>query len=131
MSAQWQKLIEERPPDSFIYSIMTADVFTNDLHATVQIENCCSVYSAGAHETTLLSLKPCREGKQGLDGEAGFRRGDRREILPNRIDAGLAANSAARRYGSEPLHRIKLSSDTHSQIDHHRILRGRRNSADL
>ena len=73
---------------------MTADIFPHNLALTVQIENSGSMNSTRSRKIALVFSQQLRKRQQRFYVDPNCCRSNRWKILPDRFDAGLAADSA-------------------------------------
>ena len=115
-------IVEKGAADCFIGGVVTADVFAHNLRLAIHIENACRVDAAGSREINLRLSQFSRERKQCVDVDPSIYGFDSGKILPDGIDARLAANSATALDRSEALYRIQFHFHTRGKIDNHNIV---------
>ena len=103
----------------------------DNLRLTIQIENAGRVDSAGSREITLRLSQFSRERKQCVDVDPDRCRSYWRKVLPDGIDARLAAKPATARDRAEALGRIQFYFHARGKIDNYDIIARLRNSGDL
>src|SRR5947199_1249664 len=110
---------------------MATDILASDFQFAIHIENARRVDSAGSREINLRLSQFSRERKQCVDVDPNIYRFDSGKILPDGIDARLAAKPATARDRSEALYRIQFHLHTRRKIDNHNIVARLCNSGDL
>src|SRR5437016_3709962 len=101
---------------------MATDILASDFQFAIHIENARRVDSAGSREINLRLSQFSRERKQCVDVDPSIYGFDSGKILPDGIDACLAAKSATARDRSEALYRIQFHFHTRGKIDNHNIV---------
>src|SRR6185437_1061383 len=101
---------------------MTADVFAHNLRLAMHIENARRVDTAGSREINLCLSQFSRKRKQCADVNPNIYGFDSRKILPDGIDARLAAKTATARDRAEALYRIQFHFHTRGKIDNHNVV---------
>src|SRR6266480_5993633 len=125
MAIQRQRPTEKRVTDDLIDRVMAADVLTNNFQFTVQIKNSRGMNSTGSREIALCLSQFFRERKQFGDLDSNISRSDSGKILPDRVDARLAAKPAAARNRSETLRGVQPDSYAPGKLDNHNVVDAR------
>jgi hypothetical protein len=119
---QWKPPVEKRAANHFIDGVVTTDVFMDNFGFARQIENSGSMNPPGPRELALEFSQERRQRQQNFSVDPDiFARRDRREILPDRRDAFLAANAATARDRSESLGRAEFCFHAFGQLNHNNI----------
>src|SRR2546430_272708 len=125
MAIQRQRPTEKRVTDDLIDRVMAADVLTNNFQFTVQVKNSRGMNSTGSREIALCLSQFFRERKQFGDLDSNISRSDCGKILPDRVDARLAAKPAAARNRSETLRGVQPDSYSPGKLDNHNVVDAR------
>src|SRR5438046_10254044 len=110
---------------------MATDILASDFQFAIHIENARRVDSAGSRKIALRLSQFSRERKQCVDVDPNIYRFDSRKVLPDGIDARLAAKPATARDCAEALYRVQFHFHTCGKIDNHNIVARLLNSGEL
>ena len=101
---------------------MATDILPSDFQFAIHIKNACRVDSAGSREINLRLSQFSRERKQCVDVDPNIYGFDSGKILPDGINARLAANSTTALDRAKALYRIQLHFHTCGKLDNHNIV---------
>src|SRR5215510_8545802 len=108
MPSQRQQLVEERAPYCFIHGVVPADILARNFQFAVHVENSSGMNSSGAREIALRLAQSLRKRQQRFNIDSDIIRSYRREILPDCVNACLAAQATTARDCSETFRRIQI-----------------------
>src|SRR5262249_46815513 len=108
MSLQWQQLVETSAPYRLIHCVVPADILARNLQLAIHAENSGRMDAASAREIALRLAQCLGKRQQRFNTNSDIIRSHRREILPDRVNAGFAAQTTTARDRSETFRRIQF-----------------------
>src|SRR4029453_10399647 len=131
MAIQRQRPSEKRVAHRFIDCVVATDVLTNNFQFAVQIKNSRGMNSTGSSKVALRVPQFFGERKQCGDLDSNISRSDSGKILPDRVDARLAAKPATARNRPGTLRGVQFDSYASAKLDNHNVIDAGRNFCNL
>src|SRR5438874_10721745 len=103
MAVQRHEPIEKRAPNCFVHRVVASDILTGNFQFAVHVENSGSMNSTRVGAITLRVAQFFRKRKQRFDIDPESCRSYGGEIVPDRINASFAANTATGGNSPAPL----------------------------
>src|SRR6266436_4916088 len=108
MPLQWQQLVEKSASDCLIHCVVAPDILARNFQFAVDAENSGGMNAACPREIALSVAQYLGKRQQRFNIDPDISRTYGRKILPDRVNAGFAAQTTTAGDRSETLRRIQF-----------------------